>query len=75
MTDLHTGRGAPVGVCDACIHHRAVSNRRGSRFHLCELSRRDARYAKYPPLPVLECEGFERHVETTPGERRDTGPR
>jgi len=28
-------------------------------FLLCELSFTDAGFAKYPPLPVLECRGYE----------------
>jgi len=28
-------------------------------FYLCERSRQDARFPKYPPLPVLQCPGFE----------------
>jgi hypothetical protein len=30
-----------------------------SRFLLCELSRTDATYAKYPPQPVVRCQGHE----------------
>lgn len=47
-----------VGLCASCVHHRIVENRRGSRFHLCELSRTDARFPRYPRLPVLRCEGY-----------------
>lgn len=36
---------------------RVVRSARGSAFVLCERSRRDARYARYPALPVLRCEG------------------
>jgi hypothetical protein len=36
-----------------------VTSARGSQFILCELSRSDARFARYPRLPVLSCEGFE----------------
>ena len=35
-----------------------TGNRLGSRFHLCELSRGDIRFPKYPRLPVLACEGY-----------------
>jgi hypothetical protein len=37
-----------------------VGNTRGSRFSLCERSKTDPSFAKYPRLPVLECRGFER---------------
>ena len=36
-----------------------VGNRRGSRFYLCERADTDARYPRYPPLPVLKCSGYE----------------
>lgn len=48
-----------VGLCDSCTHHRVIENRRGSRFHLCERARTDALFAKYPPIPVLRCLGYE----------------
>lgn len=48
-----------IGLCAACVHHRVIRTRRGSSFHLCELSREDSAFRKYPPLPVLECAGFE----------------
>ena len=48
-----------VGLCGRCRHRRLVRNRRGSTFHMCERSSTDARYPKYPPLPVLRCEGYE----------------
>jgi hypothetical protein len=38
---------------------RVVETARGSRFLLCELSRVDARFPRYPTLPVLACDGFE----------------
>lgn len=49
-----------AGLCSVCRHHRLTGNRRGSRFYLCELSTTDPRFSRYPPLPVLRCEGFER---------------
>jgi hypothetical protein len=36
-----------------------VGNRKGSRFFLCERSKHDPRYPRYPPLPVLRCRGYE----------------
>jgi hypothetical protein len=29
-------------------------------FWLCERSKSDARFTKYPPLPVLACMGYEK---------------
>ena len=37
-----------------------VPNRRGSVFSLCERSKSDPRFAKYPPIPVRECPGYEK---------------
>jgi len=54
-----------VGLCERCRHQRIVRTGRGSRFSLCERSRTDPRFPKYPPLPVLRCAGFE---------ARDAGP-
>ena len=49
----------PAGLCDRCRHQRLVPNTRGSVFSLCERSRTDDRFPRYPRLPVLECAGFE----------------
>lgn len=49
----------PAGLCNLCRHQRIVGNTRGSRFSLCERSRTDPAFAKYPPIPVVECRGFE----------------
>jgi hypothetical protein len=49
-----------VGLCADCQHSRRMTSDRGSVFWLCELSKADARFAKYPRLPVWACAGFER---------------
>lgn len=51
------------GLCDSCRHQRVVRNTRGSAFSLCERSKADPRYPKYPRVPVLECPGYERRGE------------
>ena len=62
------GRPSTRGLCDACRHQRVVRNTRGSAFSLCELSKVDARFPKYPRLPVLRCAGFaERSASSPPG--------
>ncbi len=48
-----------AGLCDACRHQQVVRTTRGSVFSLCRRSKTDARYAKYPPIPVVRCPGFE----------------
>jgi hypothetical protein len=50
----------PPGLCGGCVHARIVETARESRFLLCELSRTDPRFPRYPNLPVLACHGFER---------------
>ncbi len=49
-----------AGLCDSCRHQRLVPNTRGSVFSLCERSREDRAYPRYPRLPVLSCPGWER---------------
>lgn len=49
----------PAGLCDSCRHQRLVPNTRGSVFSLCQRSRTDPDYPRYPPIPVLRCPGFE----------------
>jgi hypothetical protein len=48
-----------AGLCDRCRHQRIVRTTRGSTFSLCERSRTDERFPKYPRLPVERCRGFE----------------
>jgi hypothetical protein len=55
----------PAGLCARCRHARLIASRGGSTFVLCELSRTDPRFPRYPPLPVRQCPGF----ETLPEER------
>ncbi len=52
-----------AGLCADCVHARSVESSRGSVFLLCELSRSDPRFAKYPPLPVLSCPGYQKKLE------------
>ena len=49
-----------AGLCTNCRHARRVQSDRGSVFVRCELALSDARFEKYPRLPVLVCEGYER---------------
>ena len=55
-----------AGLCETCRHARIVTSARGSRFLLCSLSAVDPRFPKYPRLPVLACDGYERAAEQTP---------
>jgi hypothetical protein len=38
---------------------KEVVSGKGSRFLLCLKSAEDKRFSKYPPQPIIECEGFE----------------
>lgn len=50
-------------LCKSCDHMREVTSGTGSRFLLCRLSQIDPRFPKYPPQPVVSCEGFEQNDE------------
>lgn len=45
-------------LCEFCRWMREVKTVR-SRFLLCELSKTDPAYPKYPPQPVVRCQGHE----------------
>jgi hypothetical protein len=47
------------GLCNKCQHMREVLTGKGSRFLRCGLSDTNNRYAKYPPLPVMRCGGYQ----------------
>ena len=64
-----------AGLCASCRHVRVVATPR-SQFLLCERSRTDPTYARYPRLPMRACAGHERReagaeteVEREEGER------
>jgi hypothetical protein len=50
---------AAQGLCASCRHARRITSARGSRFTLCERSRSDPAYPRYPRLPVAACPGHE----------------
>lgn len=52
-----------AGLCGHCIHAKRVESSRGSLFLLCELSRSDARFTKYPRLPVMSCPGYQKSAK------------
>lgn len=51
-------------LCESCRNPREVRTAR-SRFLLCELSGTNADYPKYPPQPVVVCDGFQPKDEAT----------
>jgi hypothetical protein len=58
----------PAGLCDSCGFQKLITTGRGSVFSMCERSKTDPRYPKYPPVPVGSCPGY------APGSTR-AGPR
>jgi uncharacterized protein YciI len=48
-----------VGLCFICGWKRPTTTRRGSTFFRCARAETDARFVRYPPLPVRSCAGFE----------------
>lgn len=53
------GDAIEPGLCGTCRHAQTVASSRGRVFWLCRLSYSDPRFARYPPLPVLRCSGFQ----------------
>ena len=51
--------GVNPGLCASCRHHRVVKGAQ-SDFWMCKRSALDARFPRYPRLPVLSCAGYER---------------
>ena len=47
-----------VGLCADCVNVKVMRSDRASVFYLCQLSFTDPRFPKYPPLPVLSCNGY-----------------
>ncbi|HXO21389.1 MAG TPA: hypothetical protein VOA87_15865 [Thermoanaerobaculia bacterium] len=48
----------PPGLCARCRHLRLQASDR-SVFVRCGLAETDPRFPRYPPLPVLDCEGYQ----------------
>jgi uncharacterized protein YciI len=59
MSRLATSAEQELGLCLACRWKRTVTTRRGSMFYRCARAETDARFPRYPPLPVRSCDGYE----------------
>jgi len=46
-------------LCETCASMREVVTPKGSRFLLCQLSKTEPAYLKYPPQPVVRCGGYQ----------------
>jgi hypothetical protein len=47
-------------LCDTCAWMREIITPKGSRFLLCQLSQTNPDYPKYPPQPVVQCDGYQK---------------
>ena len=52
-------------LCETCAWMREVVTPKGSRFLLCQLSVSNPDYPKYPPQPVIRCDGYLKKEQTT----------
>ncbi|TMQ72987.1 MAG: hypothetical protein E6K80_01260 [Candidatus Eisenbacteria bacterium] len=52
-----------VGLCARCRHARTVPSRT-TVYWMCERSKTDPSFDKYPRLPMIQCRGFEPAAET-----------
>jgi hypothetical protein len=59
MNRIDTTTPPLAGLCTSCFFRRTVTSSRGSVFVLCERSKTDLRFPRYPPLPVTSCSGYE----------------
>ena len=51
-------------LCETCTWMQEVITPKGSRFLLCRLSQTDPDYPKYPPQPVVRCDGYRKKDKT-----------
>ena len=68
---MPSDESARVGLCLTCRHSTTIVSSRDSRFYLCERSRTDPRFPRYPPLPVVSCVGWEPRSASTEHDSRD----
>jgi hypothetical protein len=59
-----------ASLCETCSHMREIHTAR-SRFLLCELSATDAVYPKYPPQPIVRCDGYQPRGKAEQDEQGD----
>ena len=60
-----------VSLCESCSLGKEVVSGKGSRFLLCEKSKTDHRFPKYPRQPVSRCHGFvEKKGDNEPDQRK-----
>jgi hypothetical protein len=47
-----------LSLCETCAWMRQVVTPKGSRFLLCQLSTTNSDFPKYPPQPIIRCDGY-----------------
>jgi hypothetical protein len=57
-------------LCETCAWMREVVTPKRSRFLLCQLSKPDTDYPKYPPQPVVRCVDYRKKEQTEGVEER-----
>ncbi len=60
------------GLCRDCRHAKVLRNDRASVFYLCGLADKDARFTRYPRLPVHACKGYEKEDPARATSHSDT---
>lgn len=63
-----------VGLCFDCRHAQRVPSRQAV-YWLCRLAATDARFVKYPRLPVTTCAGYAPEGGSDPAARPEAPPR
>ncbi len=58
--DEATQQSPNIGLCGDCHYTRQLVSGKGSQFFYCTRAETDARYTKYPRLPVTSCIGYQR---------------
>ena len=59
-----------TSLCETCQNMREVRTAR-SRFLLCELSVTNPDFSKYPPQPVVRCDGYQPRTKAKQDEQGD----
>ena len=72
MTEGPERLALSAGLCASCSHAEILRSKR-SAFLRCARAAADARFARYPTLPVLSCRGFEAAPAGGPDEQASGG--
>lgn len=52
-----------MSLCHTCKYKSEVRSDKGSVFLMCKYSEIKPAYPKYPPLPVLSCNAYEKKAD------------